>query len=122
MKPLYAELTLLCTDDQARKSVANAAIEGTQEQFRKEMCKATRKHVVPEIPEGQVRIKECFWFSFNIKGVWECAWGTNDERKDRIAEWLKSKRETAQKHGREWPPKPIYQKAFNLPQPRTGKE
>jgi len=122
MKPIYAELLLLCETTQAKKAIESAAIEGTPEQFRKEMCKTTRKHVVPGIPEGQARLRECFWFSFNVKGVWECAWGTNDEKKDRLAEWLKEKRETAQRRGYEWPPKPIYQKAFTLPQPRTGKE
>ena len=94
MKPLYDELLLLCATDHARGAVKSAAIEGTPEQFRKEMCKTTRKHVVPGIPEGQARLRECFWFSFNVKGVWECAWGTNDEKKDRLAEWLKEKRET----------------------------
>ena len=122
MKPLYTELTLLCANEQARNAVKTAAIEGTPEAFRKNMCKATRKFVVPEIPEGQIRLRECFWLAFNVKGIWECAWGTNDEKKNRLAEWLRTKREATQKRGKEWPPKPIYQKAFNLPQPRTGKE
>jgi len=117
MNALYAELQLLCTTDQATKAVQTAAIEGTPEEFRKEMCKATRKHVVPPLPTGYIRIKECFWFAFNVKGVWECTWGTNDEKKNRLAEWLKEKRESAQKRGAEWPPKPIFQKAFTLPQP-----
>jgi len=122
MKALYTELQLLCTIDQATKAVQTAAIEGTPEEFRKEMCKATRKYIVPGIPEGRIRWKGCFWFTFNIKGVWECAWGANDEKKDRIAEWLKAKRETAQKYGRPWPPAPVYTAAFTLPQHRTGKE
>jgi hypothetical protein len=122
MKTLYTELQLLCTTDQATKAVQTAAIEGTPEQFRKAMCKETRKYIVPQIPEGHARLKECFWLRFSVKSVWECAWGTNDERKERLAEWLKEKREAAQKRGSEWPPKPIYQKAFSLPQPRTGKD
>lgn len=115
---LYDELLLLCKDSQAANAVKTAAIEGTPEDFRKQMCKETRKHVVPSIPDGQVRIKECFWFSFNVKGVWECAWGTNTEKKKRLAEWIKEKREREQNAGRPWPPKPIYQKAFSVPQPR----
>ena len=122
MKPIYDELLLLCTTDQARNAIRTAAIEGAPEEFRKQMCKETRKHVVPGIPEGQVRLKECFWFAFNVKGVWECAWGTNDEKKDWLAEWIRAKREATQRRGKAWPPKPIYQKAFTLPQPRTGKE
>lgn len=122
MNAIYDELLLLCKTEQGRNAVKTAAIEGTPEAFRKEMCKATRKHVVPEIPEGQIRLRECFWFTFNVKGIWECAWGTNDEKKTRVAEWIKSKREMAQKRSGEWPPKPIYQKAFTLPQPRTGKD
>jgi hypothetical protein len=122
MNALYEELQMLCTTDQATKAVQTAAIEGTPETFRKEMCRATRKHVVPPLPTGHVRLKDCFWFTFNVKGVWECAWGTNDEKKEKLAEWLKDKRETAQKRGAEWPPMPIFQKAFSLPQPNTGKE
>ena len=122
MKPLYDELILLCETTQAKKAIESAAIENTPEEFRKQMCKETRKHVVPGIPEGQVRLKECFWFTCNVKGVWECAWGTNDEKKDRLAEWIRAKREATQRRGKAWPQKPIYQKAFTLPQPRTGKE
>lgn len=122
MKPIYDELLLLCTTDQARNAIRTAAIEGTTEEFRKQMCKETRRNFVPELPEGQVRLRECFWFSFSVKLVWEVAWGTNDERKDRLAEWIRAKREATQRRGKAWPPKPIYQKAFTLPQPRTGKE
>ena len=122
MNEIYNELILLCETDQARHAVKTAAIEGTPEDFRVHMCKQTRKHIVPGIPEGKTRLKECFWFTFNVKGVWECAWSTKEEKKNKIAEWLKEKRESAAKRGSEWPPKPIYQKAFTLPQPRTGKE
>ena len=122
MKALYDELLLLCETTQAKKAIESAAIEGTPEEFRKQMCKETRRNFVPELPEGQVRLRECFWFSFSVKLVWEVAWGTNDERKDRLAEWIRAKREATQRRGKAWPPKPIYQKAFTLPQMRTGKE
>jgi hypothetical protein len=84
MHPLYDELLMLCGDNaHARAAVLTAARAGTPEAFRVKMCKAMRKQFIPAIPAGMMRDGHCFWLKFVARGVWECAWGTDEYRKER---------------------------------------
>ncbi len=122
MHPLYSELLILCGDNAlARAAVQAAAIVGTPEKFRVQMCKETRRQFFPAIPVGMIRDSHCFWLKFASRGVWECAWGTNVARKDKAAAWLKEQREKRQAGGLSWPPVPAYKRAVVSPQPMDGK-
>lgn len=123
--PLYDELNLLAATDNGRAAVKIARtaqseyglLKSTREACRRSM----RCHFFPEIPAGMMFQKDNFWAKFEVKGIWYKAWEGRDEHKEHAAAWLRKERETAIRRGDAWPPKPMFQKAVSLPQPKDGK-
>ena len=131
--PLYQELLLLATDANARAAVNLAANGSTPKEQRKEWCKRTRAAFFPRKPEGMTYLRHSFWQQVEAKFIWEIAWGvlpTTDERKTRLAEWLKERREEAIRRAKGdvisldgiWPPAASFQRAYTLPQPKDGRD
>lgn len=127
---LYDELLTLTGDQSparnpegAKQAIEIAALSGTPDQFRREMRDKTAHFILPEIPEGMEFGKNCFWRKFQDAFVWHRAWMGSDEIKAHTANWLRRERETAQKRGQAWPPKPTFRPvARPVPQPLDGRE
>lgn len=128
MTTLYDELLTLTADDSpgsnpegAAAAIRTARIAGTPDVFRKEMCVKTARFIVPTIPDGMEYSKDCFWREFQAKFIWHRAWMGTDAQKESSAAWLRKERETAQRRGNVWPPKPTFRPAVKLPMPWDGR-
>ena len=127
---LYDELLTLTGDQSparnpegARDAIQTAATPGLPEEFRREMRDKTAHFILPEIPDGCEFSRDCFWRRFQEKLVWHRAWMGIQESKWGASAWLRTQRETAQKRGQAWPPKPTVRPlARPVPQPWDGRE
>ena len=127
---LYHELLTLTGDQSparnpegAKQAIEIAALSGTPDQFRREMRDKTAHFILPEIPDGCEFSRDCFWWDFQIKLIWYRAWMGTTSQQQFAADWLRTQRETAQKRGQAWPPKPTFRPvARPVPQPWDGRE
>lgn len=74
------------------------------------------RSVMPPVPYGMMRMRECFWRRLAEYCV--AIERAGDQRKEMRGRWIKQMREIAAKSGRQWPPKPAFQAQYNLPQRR----
>ena len=116
---LYDELRMLTDNPHVIAAIETAAITDTPETFRAGLYRATS--VMPEIPKGNRFSKDCFWAKFQEKFIWHTAFGTHPAKKNRAAEWLQEQRESAQRRGHAWPPKPVFMPVSTTPQPWDGR-
>lgn len=121
---LYILLLTMTGDPNASAAVnlAATAAERMSLEQRKDWCKKTK--IAPKIPPGMMFAKYSFWAQFQTKLVWEVAWGVvkangDSGRKDRLAAWLRERREDAIRLETAWPPKPVFRPVYELPQVRT---
>ncbi len=128
MHNLYLELLTMTGEtsparapQQAAAAIRTAAIRNTPEKFRSDMEAATRKDILPAIPDGMTFARGSFWSDFRAKFIWHRAWKGDALQKHNAAEWLRKQREDAQRRGTAWPPKPVFQKAMVQPAPWDGK-
>ena len=121
---LYLELLLLADhpNGKAAVNIAANAQRTMSPDLRATYSVSMRSHFFPHTPEGMTFYKNSFWAAFCVKMIWRKAWEGTDAQKDAAAAWLKERRETAIRRGEAWPPKPMFQKAVSLPQPRDGKD
>ena len=119
MHPLYTELLTITENPNHIAAINTAAVPDNPETFRKGMYKATS--IAPAIPAGRRYDKECFWGKFEAKFIWHTAWMGPEIRKDDAARWLQAMRESAQRRGQVWPPKPVFIPMATTPAPWDGK-
>lgn len=116
---IYIELRALTDNPNTIAAIETASFPNTPESFRKALCKST--HIAPDVPNGRKYAKWCFWGKFEAKFIWHTAWLGSEARKDSAARWLRAMRESAQKRGQAWPPKPIFMPVVATPIPWDGK-
>lgn len=130
MTTLYEELLSLTIEgspiqnpDGAAQAISTAKIAGTPEEMRRQMRDMTARFIMPSKPDGAEFSRDCFWRAFQQKFIWHRAWCGTPEQKQHAADWLRKERETAQRRGQVWPPKPLPLRAkVTIPQPWDGKE
>lgn len=104
----------LSNDPIFQKGVELLEIKAIPLDERKALAKELISAVYPKAPHGQRVTKDNFWAQM----MWEkCAWkGLYDEaRREKDAIWISDQRRY---HKDNWPPRPIFQAAFALPQYR----
>ena len=123
---LYHELSLIAATEQGRAAVQIAATAqgqyGLLPEIREKLRRSMRSQFYPQTPENMIFHRDCFWAKFEVKGIWHKAWEGTGGQKDAAAEWLRMKREEAIRRGKAWPPAPMFQRAYTLPQPQDGKD
>lgn len=119
---LLALLPLARNQDGARAAIMTAKQPTLPEQFRRDMMRKTWLMWLPEMPEEQEFMRGTFWDVLSDAMPVRRLWLGSDERKQRLADWLKERRERAMKKGEAYPPKPIFRPQVVLPQPKDGKE
>ena len=71
------------------------------------------KAIIPPTPEGMMRMRECFWMNIATWGA--SALQSNSPYAQQKERWLRWKRESAVKAGRQYPPNALFQAAYYAP-------
>ncbi len=125
MHPLTYELRAICQDGSPIQNPEGAAsaiaiAEIAPDGMKKAMCEKTAAFILPARPDNMEFSRDNFWSAFRAKFIWRKLWMGSDLEKDNAAAWLKVQRETAQRRGQQWPPKPAFRPKVSLPIPWDG--
>ena len=110
---IYTEFRQLSASPEYQAAIDHLEIGHLTKEESARLARLAIKAIIPPTPAGMMRMRECLWFNIATWGA--IALQNSSPYAQQKERWLRWKRESAAKAGRQYPPNAIFQYAYYAP-------